>query len=128
MGGAWVTVTENGSACAGSLPDRKTALFEQRGRIGIASKEAPVGIRAIGGVAFRQNVLPVSLREHLVPLARLEKRLPRIRRHHVGPDVAVVPGRVPVAAEQVIELRQPMTERDLSRHADALQRLAFETI
>src|SRR5262245_1638697 len=49
-----------------------------------------------------------------------------VRIHHLGPQIAVVAGRV--AADDVLEMRNAMAHDDLLGHADARERLSLEVI
>src|SRR5256885_932148 len=60
--------------------------------------------------------------------ARFRERLERIRAQRVGPEVAVVAGRIRVAAEEVAEVRQAMAHHHLRRHAERGERRALERV
>ena len=108
------------------LPCGKSALGEQRLDVRIAPAEPAVGLGPVARVSVRQDVRPHPRRERLVPGTRLDERLPRVGGHDVRPQIAVIPRGVRIAAEQVIEVRQPVSQGDLARHADACELVALE--
>ena len=77
---------------------REAALLQQRLDVRIAAAELAIGLGAIGRVAGREDER-LEPRRRLVPgTAGLGERLPGVGVHHLGPQVAVVAGRVRVAA------------------------------
>src|SRR5262245_3126320 len=81
----------------------KATFLEQRLHVRIVAAEPAVRFSAVRRVAFSEDYFAETLRDGLVPgSTSLEERFPRVGRHHVRPEVAVVPGRVAVAAKQMV--------------------------
>ena len=92
-------------------------------------RNCAVAVGRVDRVADREHVVAQALRHRLVPRAAgLGERLPGVGGQRVGPQVAVVAGRVAVAREHVAELRRAVAHHDLRRHAERSERLALELV
>src|SRR5690606_36739769 len=107
----------------------EAAVAHERVDAGVAAAERAVALGGIDRVADGEDVAVQPLGDLVVvEPAGLAERLRRVGRQHVGPEVAVIAGRVAVAPEDVQEVRHPVAHHDLARHPELGERLALEGV
>src|SRR5688572_1470295 len=110
------------------LSGGEAARVEQGLNLRVAAAESAIRFAPIDRIAVGQDVLSQAIVGIRIPRPTgLHERLPRVRRHHVRPKVAVITGGVRIAAEQMIEMRKTVAQHHFARHAsDARERFVFE--
>src|SRR5256885_11544780 len=94
----------------------KTAFAQERIHRGHPAAERPVGLGWVARAAGRIDVVAQALRHSRIEyVAHLLEGVEGIRVEHLGPQKAVVAGRIMVAREDVLEVRRAVADRKSTR-------------
>ena len=94
---------------------------------GVTAAERPISFGGIDGVARGKDMLAQSVGDcAIVEAIGFEEGFGGIGCECVSPEITVITGRIPIAGENVGEMRQSMTHDNLGRHADPREFLLFE--
>src|SRR5271166_1996356 len=100
----------------------ESPLAHESPGLGRASAEFLVGRLRIAKVAGGIDIFEQPLRETRVEnIARLLEGLKTVGVENLGPEIAVIGGRIAAAAEDVLKMRRPVPHRDCLRHFQPFQ-------